>query len=93
MLRKTMSEDIADINGNPIGLELVDILIQAGFCKSKTEGRKLIKNGGIKINEIKITHPFARLFKHEEFFYLIEGREYEIIGYDVKLLRKEHENS
>jgi len=89
MLRKTMSDEIVDINDNPIGLELIDILIQCNFCKSRTEGRKLIKGGGIKINNIKVQHPFARLFKYEEFFFLIEGREYEIIGF----LKTEEENA
>ena len=80
MLRKTMSENIADINDNPIGLELVEILVQCGFCKSKTEGRKLIKGGAIKLNDVKITHPFARLFQYKEFTFLIEGKEYEIVA-------------
>jgi ribosomal protein S4 len=89
MLRKTMSEDIVDINGNPIGIELVDILVKVGFCKSKTEGRKLIKGGAIKLNDVKVNSPFARLFKYEEISFLIEGCEYEIISITSKFWLKE----
>ncbi|MBE7090406.1 MAG: tyrosine--tRNA ligase [Clostridiales bacterium] len=39
----------------------VDLLIAAGLCKSKGEARRLIQEGGVKLNEDKLTDPMAEL--------------------------------
>lgn len=36
---------------------LIEVLISAGLVSSKTEGRKLIEQGGISINSLKILNP------------------------------------
>lgn len=45
-----------------IGVEIVELLVQSGFVKSKTEGRKQIQNKAVKLNDtFLVEDPFARL--------------------------------
>jgi tyrosyl-tRNA synthetase len=41
----------------PRTVSLVDIVITAGFAKSKSAARRLIEQGGIRINDVKVTDP------------------------------------
>jgi tyrosyl-tRNA synthetase len=41
----------------PRTVSLVDIVIAAGFVKSKSAARRLIEQGGIRINDVKVTDP------------------------------------
>ncbi len=50
----------------------VDLLIAAGLCKSKGEARRLIQEGGVKLNEEKLTDPMATLPEGE--FVLHKGK-------------------
>ncbi len=36
------------------GIAMIDLLIEAGFAKSKGEARRLIKGGGVRINDEKV---------------------------------------
>lgn len=38
----------------PDNMEIVSVLVQAGICKSKSEARQVIDQGGVKINDEKI---------------------------------------
>jgi tyrosyl-tRNA synthetase len=44
-----------------IGMEVAELFVTANLCKSKSEARKLIKNGGIKVQDMKATDPSARV--------------------------------
>ena len=57
LLDKTITNDI--ING--IGMDLAEIIVKAKFSKTKTEARRHITAGGIRLNDIKLFDPFARL--------------------------------
>ncbi len=46
------------LNENPL---LLDLLIGCGITKSRGEGRRLIKDGGISIDGEKVTNEFAEL--------------------------------
>lgn len=50
-------------------IAVVDMMIKAGLIKSKGEGRRLITQGGVSINDEKVTDGFASLkisdFDHE----------------------------
>ena len=37
------------------GIPMLDLLIEAGFASSKGEARRLIKGGGVRINDDKIS--------------------------------------
>lgn len=43
------------------GLDILTLLIQAGFVSSKGEGRRLIKAGGVRVNDEKVTDDTLRL--------------------------------
>lgn len=58
-----------------IGASLIDALIEANWADSKSQARRLIESGAIKINDEKVTDVTARLAKLE--------------GEDVIIVRKE----
>ena len=37
---------------------LLDLMVKAGMIKSKGEGRRLIKQGGVSVNDEKVTDDF-----------------------------------
>ena len=51
-------------NEGTIGI--LDILVAAGLAPSKAEGRRLVQQGGISVNDEKVTDPTARI--SEELF-------------------------
>ncbi len=40
---------------------ILDLLIAAGLAPSKAEGRRLVQQGGISVNEQKVSDPMARI--------------------------------
>ncbi|MFZ2957862.1 MAG: tyrosine--tRNA ligase [Candidatus Ozemobacteraceae bacterium] len=57
----------------PDGLALVKILVQAGLVPSGGEARRLITQGGVKIDQAKQEDP-AKMFKQGESFLLQAGK-------------------
>ena len=53
------SRDSSAIEATEIadGVQLLDLLVQAGFAKSRTDARHLINGGGISINDIVVRNP------------------------------------
>ena len=49
---------------------LTEVLVAAGMLKSKGEGRRLIKGGGVYLNNTKVTDEAAAVAAQD----LIEGR-------------------
>ena len=49
----------ADFTDREIGL--LDLIVKAGLASSKGEARRLVQQGGVSVNEEKITDPAARL--------------------------------
>ena len=41
------------------GITITDLLLVCGLCPSKGEAKRLIQQGGVAVNEEKITDPFA----------------------------------
>jgi tyrosyl-tRNA synthetase len=56
-----MNEDL--IAEQTAEIAVVDVLIKAQFVDSKAEGRRMIKGGGIRINDEKLTDDYAKLTK------------------------------
>jgi len=54
-------------------MELAEICVFVGFCKSKSEARRAIRSGAIRINDNKITDPNAHLIidKAANRFYIV----------------------
>lgn len=44
-----------------VGMELAEIYIKAGLVKSKSEFRRFVEGGAVKVHDKKITDPKARL--------------------------------
>ena len=43
------------------GLQLLDVMVAAGLVKSKGEGRRLIQQGGVSLNDEKVADPMLTL--------------------------------
>lgn len=54
---KGVPKDIPTVTIASHGVTLVELLIEADLVTSKSEARRLIEQGGVKINEIKKTNP------------------------------------
>ena len=52
------------------GMAILDVMLAAGLIPSKGEGRRLVQQGGVSVNNEKITDPFANItldkFKNDE---------------------------
>lgn len=51
--KKQVPENIPEVT--PSNYDLVTTLIEAGFAKSKSEARRAIEQGGVKVNDEKVT--------------------------------------
>ena len=47
-------------------MEIAEICVAVGFCKSKSEARRAIESGAIRINDKKVTDPRAHLLVDKE---------------------------
>ena len=52
------------------GLAVVDVVVRAKFATSKSEARRLIQQGGLRVNDRRISDPNARLTRADA----IDGR-------------------
>ena len=60
------TEDLAPIRiGDAAGKRLVDILVENGALESKSEGRRLIKQNGLSINDRKVSDPDYRISAYD----------------------------
>ncbi len=59
----TVSLTDADFTDGAV--QVLDVLIKADITKSKGEGRRLVQQGGISVNDEKITDPFAVIKKDD----------------------------
>jgi tyrosyl-tRNA synthetase len=64
-----------DFDLKDCGMDLAQLFVESGLCKSKTEFRNGVKNGGIRVQDMKITDPFARITIFEEFLVVLERKQ------------------
>ena len=57
------STALADEDFTDGSVLVLDMMLKAGIIKSKGEGRRLITQGGVSVNDEKVTDPFAALTK------------------------------
>jgi uncharacterized protein (DUF1786 family) len=57
------------------GMDIADIGVQVGFGKTKSEIRRHIKAGAIRICDIVVKDPFARLAIKDNKWVLVEDKE------------------
>ena len=56
-----------------IGMDVAELFVRSSLVKSKTEARKQIKNGGIRVQDIRINDPYARVAVHENKLIIVES--------------------
>lgn len=56
-----------------IGMDVAELFVRSGLVNSKTEARRQIKNGGLRVQDIKINDPYARIAVHENKLFITEG--------------------
>ena len=64
--------NMPDADFKSIGIEVVDFLVQANWVKSKNEARRNIKQGAVKLNDVKVTDPFARCVLNGNTLFVVE---------------------
>ena len=63
---------IPEFDISHIGVDLSEQCVRVGFAKTKSEARRLIKQGGIRIDDRVVKDPFARLAADDNDWILIE---------------------
>lgn len=54
------------------GVDVAELFVRAGLVKSKSEARKQILNGGLRVNDIKITDPHARVIADKKQVFILQ---------------------
>lgn len=57
--KKEAPKDVPEIELGKDSLSLIELLIETGLTKSKSEARRLIEQGGVKVDDEKQTDPAA----------------------------------
>ena len=65
--KDTSNEDI-----NSMGVDLAEVIVSSNMAQTKSEARRHIKSGSIKINDKIVTDPFARLMLRDNAFLIIQ---------------------
>lgn len=58
---------------NQIGMDVAELFMRSGLVNSKSEARRQIKNGGIRVQDIKINDPYARVAMHDGKIFIVES--------------------
>jgi len=58
-LENVPTTDLTDADFTDGGIVITDLLVRCGLCPSKGEAKRLIQQGGVAVNDEKITDPFA----------------------------------
>lgn len=53
--------EISKSKFNDSEIMITDVLVLSGLCKSKGEGKRLIKQGGISVDDVKATDEFGKI--------------------------------
>ena len=66
-LPKIQLEDelLNKLNDETIGISIIELLIKVGFATSKNEAKKIIRNGGARINDEKVEHEMDIILKKD----------------------------
>ncbi len=59
-----------------VGMDFADVMLENGLAKSKSEVRRKIQAGALKINDQKINDPYARLTYDGDNFVVVQRMEY-----------------
>jgi len=62
---KISKEHVSDENWKTVGKALVDVALETGWFNSKSDFRRQVEQGAVRINDEKITDHTARLIFQE----------------------------
>lgn len=57
---------------NQVGVDLAELLVNSNLATTKTDARRKIKEGAIRLNDIVVKDPFARLALRENQVIVVE---------------------
>lgn len=72
-----MTENMPSFNLNDINLNILDLLVLINYAPSKSEARRLVEGGGIKINDEKVIDVNLKIIDlelKENYFILYKGK-------------------
>jgi tyrosyl-tRNA synthetase len=55
-----------------MGVDLADTIVKSGLAGTKSEARRHIKSGAIRLNDKQIFDPFARLMLADDRFIIVQ---------------------
>ncbi len=58
---------------NQIGMDVAELFVLSDLVKTKSEARRQIKNGGLRVEDIKINDPYARIALRENKLFIVES--------------------
>ena len=58
---------------NQIGMDVAELIVRSNLVNTKTEARRHIKNGGIRVQDIKINDPYARIAVCDGKLFIVES--------------------
>ncbi|MCL2054732.1 MAG: tyrosine--tRNA ligase [Oscillospiraceae bacterium] len=67
------SDDMPSTSVNEEELTIIDLLVLTGLAPSKSEGRRLVTQGGISVDEVKIENP-NQFIRIEDFVIIKKGK-------------------
>ena len=65
----------SEANTQAIGVDLAGILVRSNLAGTKSEARRRIVSGAVRINDQQVFDPFARLVMNEEGQFVVVQRE------------------
>jgi tyrosyl-tRNA synthetase len=64
-----------DFKKSDIGMSVIQIMVEAKLVKTKSEARRMIEQGAVKLGNVKIFDPTARLAydKENRMFHILQS--------------------
>ena len=57
-----------------IGMDVAELFVRSNLVKTKSEARRQIKNGGIRVQDIKINDAYARIAVYDSEIFIVENK-------------------
>ena len=55
-------------------MDVAELFVRSNLVKTKSEARRKIKNGGIRVQDIKINDPYARIAVYDSEIFIVENK-------------------
>ena len=72
---KISSQTVSDEDWKTVGKALVDVALETGWFKSKSDFRRQVEQGAVRINDEKITDHTARIILVDKKMICLERQE------------------